>query len=120
MERILIVDDSASVIAVLKDQLERCGYEVLTATSGDEAIQKAEQYQPALMLLDVVMPKKDGFQTLRELKTRPATRHLPVIMLSSKGDSSALLQGQELGAMDYVIKESDLQELLKVIQRYLV
>lgn len=86
---------------------------------GNEGIKKAEEESPDLILLDVMMPGKDGFETLEDLKAQETTERIPVIMLSAKGDTSALFEGQELGAADYVIKGCKAPELLKCIKKHI-
>lgn len=104
---------------MLQSQLEVAGYEVITAYDGTTGLKKALEGKPDLILLDVVMPKIDGFTTLRWLKARDETKRVPIIMLSARGETSALLKGEELGATDYVIKGCEAEALLKHIHRYI-
>lgn len=116
--KILIVDDEPDVITFLKKRLETVDFNVVSAADGVEGLKKARETKPDLILLDVIMPNKDGFKMLSELRAEEATRGIPVIMLTAKGESDAIFQGQELGAMDYVIKPYDFEELLKYIKKY--
>ena len=118
-KRILVIDDSPFISKLMKAELEESGFEVVTALDGNEGIKKAEEESPDLILLDVMMPEKDGFETLEDLKAQKTTKQIPVIMLSAKGDTSALFEGQELGAADYVIKGCEIPELLKCIKRHI-
>ncbi|MFA6216625.1 MAG: response regulator [Candidatus Omnitrophota bacterium] len=118
--KILIVDDEPDVIFFVKKQLEAHGYEVSAASDGAAGLQKAFEEAPDLILLDVVMPHRDGFSVLHELQSAEKTKHIPVIMLTAKAESTAVFQGQELGAADYIIKPFDVQVLLKFIKKYTV
>lgn len=118
-KRILVVDDSRLVVEMLKAQLEEGGYEVITASDGVEGVAKADRELPDLVLLDLVMPKQDGFATLRALRRQDSTAHLPVVILSAKGETDFIIKGQELGAADYVIKGCEASELLACIERYI-
>ncbi|MFA5117863.1 MAG: response regulator [Candidatus Omnitrophota bacterium] len=118
--KILIVDDEPDVIFFVKKQLEAQGYEIITASDGDEGLRKAREDNPGLILLDVVMPHRDGFSVLHELQLDDQTKNIPVIMLTAKAESKAVFQGQELGAVDYIIKPFDVQVLLKFVKKYTV
>jgi DNA-binding response OmpR family regulator len=118
--KILIVDDEPDVIFFVKKQLESQGYEIITASDGAAGIQKAREERPDLILLDVVMPQQDGFSVLHELQLEDQTKNIPVVMLTAKAESKAVFQGQELGAVDYIIKPFDVQVLLKFIKKYTV
>ncbi len=118
MRKILVVDDEPEVVAMIKKRLEKKGYSVATGTDGDECIQKATEEKPDLILLDISMPKRDGFNALRELKKDELTRRIPVIMLSGRGETQALFEGEKYGAIDYFFKPCDWEELLKYIRKY--
>jgi two-component system, OmpR family, alkaline phosphatase synthesis response regulator PhoP len=115
---ILIVDDEPDVLTFLKRRLETRNYKVITASDGIEGLNKASQGKPDIILLDIVMPNKDGFTMLSELKTREETQDIPVVIISVRGESRAIFKGQNLGAIDYLIKPYDFRELLKYIKRY--
>ena len=117
LKRILVVDDEEKIRQILKEWLELNKYEVLTAANGLEAVGLVNVQPVDLVLLDVVMPEMDGWQVLRRLKSQEATRSIPVIMLTAKGDAAALLSAQSLGATDHVIKPFQADELLTVIRR---
>jgi adenylate cyclase len=116
-KKILIVDDELEFAEMIQMRLEANGYDVITAPDGQTGYDAAEQQRPDLILLDVMMPGMDGFQTLRKLRRSDKTRATPVIMLTARGESSAIFKAQELGVMDYLIKPCDSQELLQLVRR---
>ena len=116
---ILIVDDEVQFSEVLQMRLEANRYAVQTAASGEEGLQKAASLQPGLILLDVMMPGIDGYETLRRLRQDTKTRQIPVVMLTAKGESKSIFRAQELGASDYIIKPCPSEELLQMVRRYL-
>ena len=117
--KILVVDDEPQLVELLKMRLEVMGYSVLTAYDGQEGLAKATQEHPDLILLDIMMPKMDGCETLSRLKQQPETRAIPVIMLTAKGDTHSITRLQALRATDYFIKPFDATELLAFIRKYL-
>ncbi len=116
--KILIVDDEPDVVEFLKKRLEASNFDVVSAGDGVEGLKKAREVRPDLILLDVIMPRKDGFKMLGELRSEEATFRIPVIMLTAKGEADSIFRGQELGAMDYIIKPFEFEELLKFIRKY--
>ena len=119
MRKILVIDDNQEIVELTKKRLEVSGYSVITAGGGLEGLDKVRNEKPDLIILDIIMPDKDGFEVLKELKKEEATRRIPVIMLSAKSETSSLLNGEEYGAIDYFIKPCDWQEILKYIKKYL-
>ena len=113
MKKILVVDDSPTMRKLMTDALEGKGYQLITATDGEDALQKAAQELPDLVLLDVVMPGKNGFQVCRQLKTDAATKHIKVIMVTSKDQKSDRFWGLKQGADAYVTKPFEPAELLQ-------
>jgi CheY-like chemotaxis protein/signal transduction histidine kinase len=111
---VLAIDDEPDVISLLKRTLPEVGYEVVGAVSGGEGVRLAKELQPAVITLDVKMPDKDGWETLRELKSAPETAHIPVVMISIADD---LEHGFSLGAADYIVKPIDGGILLKKLER---
>jgi len=111
--RVLIVDDEPRILKFLELRLKASGYKVLTAGNGLEALEQAEAQEPDLVVLDVVMPKKDGFETLRELR---AFSSVPVIILSAKEADTDKIRGLELGADDYLAKPFSPEELIARIE----
>ena len=116
---ILIVDDEDRIITFLKSKLKASGYEVLTASNGMEAIEQVKTHDPDLVVLDIVMPKKDGIETLKELREFSS---IPVIMLSAKAADTDKIAGLTQGADDYLAKPFNPDELvarIEAIQRRL-
>ena len=118
-KRILFVDDEKDLVEMVKSHLEAYGYNVVAAYTGKEALEKAGAGNIDLILLDIMLPDIDGYQVLKELKSSPVTNRIDVIMLTAKGETRSLLNAQELGATDYVIKPFDFKELLSLIGRYI-
>lgn len=116
-KNILIIDDEVDLAKIAKLKLEAAGYNVILATSGDDGMNAALKEKPGLIFLDVMMPRKDGFETLRELRSDTATLGIPVIMLTVMDDTRAMLKAKEIGASDYLIK-GDWEELEKFAKRY--
>ena len=110
---ILLVDDEKRILNFLKTKLKMLSYEVILANNGIEALEQVQGHEPDLVVLDVMMPKKDGFETLKELRTFSG---VPVIMLSAKGDDSDRIKGLGLGADDYIAKPFNPDELVARIE----
>jgi len=108
-ERILLADDDAMIVDVLRYQLEKEGYQVLTAEDGQQALDLAQTGQPDLVLLDVMMPKLQGWEVCRELRR---TSEVPILMLTARGEEMDRVLGLELGADDYIVKPFSFRELL--------
>lgn len=115
INKILVVDDSPTERHVLVELLTRKGYQVLTAESGEEGIEKAKSEQPDLVLMDVVMPGLNGYQATRTLIRDDATKHIPVIVCTSKGQDTDKIWGLRQGAQDYMVKPINPEELLAKI-----
>ena len=117
--KILVVDDDANICDLLKLYFENEGYEVKTANDGMEGISYFKLYEPDLVLLDIMLPKKDGWQVCREIREMSSK---PVIMITAKGEVFDKVLGLELGADDFVVKPFDLKELSArvkaVLRRY--
>ena len=110
--RILVVDDVATNLRLVEGHLRREGYQAQLAGSGEGALRAIEAEEPDLVLLDVIMPGLDGFETCRRIRANPTTRHIPVILLTSLTDLDHKAQGQQAGADDFVTKPFDRNELL--------
>ena len=106
--RILLADDEASIRRILETRLKMAGYDVYTAADGEEAVNAFNKYNPDLVVLDVMMPKMDGYGVTREIRR---TADVPIIILTALGDVSERITGLELGADDYVIKPFSPKEL---------
>ncbi len=112
MHTILVVDDEADILDLITMNLHRQGYTTLTAADGVEAVASAKENLPDLLILDLMLPKKDGFMVFRELRADARTQHIPVLMLTAKGDLQERISGLELGADDYVSKPFSPKELM--------
>lgn len=119
MSRILLVDDSPTVLHITGAALAKRGCEILTAADGEEALQLSRQEQPNLVLLDVILPKFNGYEVCRQLKSTPETTHIPVVMLTSKTKDTDRQWGMKQGADDYITKPFDADDLLRVVGRFL-
>lgn len=117
-KRILVIDDEADIVELIKAELEASHYEVTAAYDGESGLGKAFKEMPDLILLDIMMPKKSGYDVLSQLRNNEKTRNLPVIILSAKGETRSILESQNLGVTDYLIKPFEAQELLAYIRRY--
>jgi class 3 adenylate cyclase len=117
--RILVVDDTPANIETLGAILKKNGYQMSVATNGKQALQALTRAQPDLILLDVMMPEMDGFETCRQLKASELWRHVPVIFLTSKSETADIVQGFELGAVDYLAKPFNAHELLARVNTHL-
>jgi signal transduction histidine kinase len=117
--RILIADDEPAVVELLEGVLIRQGYAVAVARDGDEVIAKAESCHPDLILLDVTMPKKDGYEVLKILRESKETADIPVMMVTGRGDIPDKLTGLHLGAGDYLTKPFDVDELMARVHVHL-
>lgn len=115
INKIMIVDDSPTERFFLGGLLTKNGYQVLTAESGEEAIIKAKQEKPDLIIMDVVMPGLNGFQATRAITKDDETKHIPVIMCTTKGQETDMVWGMRQGAKDYIVKPVNQEELLKKI-----
>jgi len=103
-KKILVCDDEPYILMALTDAVEMEGYECVTAVNGREALQKARETLPDLIMLDIMMPFMDGFEVCRELKADAATRDIPVIMLTAKSQQVDIQKGKDAGADDYITK----------------
>lgn len=117
--KILIADDDPDICEVLKIYLENAGYDIRTAGDGMETVNTFRTYEPDLVLLDIMMPRKDGWQVCREIREQSAK---PIIMLSAKGEVFDKVLGLELGADDFIVKPFDMKEvearIKAVLRRY--
>lgn len=118
-KKILLVDDSGTILMMEKMILSREPYELVTARDGFEAVQKAASERPDLILLDVVMPNLTGFEALKQLRAAEATRATPVIMVTTRGEAENVESGYASGCSDYITKPIDSAELLAKVRNYL-
>ena len=116
---ILVVEDSPTELLAVTNVLEDRGYRFTVATDGEEALQKANEQKPDLVLLDILLPKKNGFQVCRTLKNSPETSRIKIIVLSAKNQESDRYWGLKQGADLYLTKPFRKEELLKAISQML-
>ena len=116
---VLIVDDTPANLEVLQDMLANSGYQLLIATSGEGAIKQAEYAQPDIILLDVMMPGIDGFETCRRFKETEATKDIPVIFMTALSETSDKIRGFTVGGVDYVTKPLQHEEVLLRVNTHL-
>lgn len=114
---ILVVEDSPTDLALLEAALRDHGYTIVSVADGEEAIITATAAPPSLVLLDVVLPKMNGFQVCRKLKTSPATESVPVVLVTSKAQESDRFWGLKQGADAYLTKPYDASELRETVAR---
>ena len=118
-KKILIVDDSQTVLLMEKMILSKGPYTIVTATNGEEAVAKAAAEQPDLILLDVVMPKMNGFDACKRLREQELTRTTPIIMVTTHGEESNVENGYASGCTDYITKPINGPELLAKLRGFL-
>jgi len=118
-ERILVVDDEEDLLELVRYNLSKEGYQVICVASGEEAIEAARNQQPALIVLDLLLPNVDGLEVCRLLKNDSKTKHIPVVMLTAKSEEADMVAGLELGADDYVTKPFSPRVLLARIRAVL-
>ena len=117
--RILIADDNAANLDILRTRLASQGYEIVTAMDGDAALDGAREHQPDLILLDVMMPKRDGFEVCRLLKSDPTLPFMPIILVTAKGDTRDIVAGLECGGDEYLTKPVDHAALMARVKSIL-
>lgn len=120
MARILIVDDSPSQLLGIKRIVEKLGHEALTAEDGAAGVDVAKRELPDLILMDVVMPNLNGFQATRAITREPTTKHIPVILVTTKDQDTDRMWGMRQGAKAYITKPFSENELLEIIQATLL
>ena len=118
-KRILAIDDEAELVEALGAWLESNGYEVKTAKNGIEGLGVAEAFKPDLIILDISMPKMDGFEVLSHLRQMEHQKDIPVVMLSGQGRTENLLEAERLKAVDFLLKPCRGEELLDVVERHI-
>jgi two-component system phosphate regulon response regulator PhoB len=118
-DRVLVVDDEPDIIALVAYHLARAGYRVSTAANGLEALQAAREEQPAMILLDLMLPELSGFQVLERLRSDRALADIPVLMLTARREEPDRVQGLSLGADDYLVKPFSPQELVLRVRNIL-
>ena len=118
-KRILAVDDEPEVLSLLKKRLESVGYEVLTAANGRQALEIALQETPDLIVLDILMPEMDGYETMKAIREQEEIRSLPIIALTAKAMKGDRQKCIDAGASDYIAKPVDTDHLLSLLRVWL-
>ncbi len=116
---VLIVDDTPTNLGVVADYLESCGFEIMMAQSGEKALKRVRYARPDIILLDVMMPGLDGFETCRRLKADEVSQDIPVIFMTALVNTEDKVKGFEVGAVDYVTKPLQQEEVLARITTHL-
>lgn len=117
--KILIADDEPNIVTALEFLLKRAGYDVRTAANGEEALALVESYVPDLVLIDIMMPGKSGYEVCQRMRERPEWRHIKIVMVTAKGREAEISKGMSLGADLYVTKPFSTQELIAAVDRLL-
>jgi DNA-binding response OmpR family regulator len=118
-KRILIADDEPNIVISLEFLMKREGFEVLIANDGEEAVRQIRSERPDLVLLDVMMPKKSGFEVCQEVKSDPALADVRILMLTAKGRDTEVVKGLALGADAYMTKPFSTKELVERVRSLL-
>lgn len=119
-KKILVVDDSKTALMMEREIVERrTTYRCVTASDGLEAVEKAQQEQPDLVLMDVVMPRMNGFEACKRMRQQPGTRDIPIVLVTTRGEESYMEAGFQSGCNDYITKPVDGAELVALLQSYL-
>ncbi|PIE33785.1 two-component system response regulator [candidate division KSB3 bacterium] len=119
MSKILIIDDSLVEIKILQSILADTGHQITVARNGEEGEQTARILLPDLIFLDVVMPKKNGFQVCRDLRKELQFKETPIILLTSKSQDTDKFWGKQQGATEYIIKPYEPQQIVEALKKYL-
>ena len=117
--RILVVDDEPPIVRLMEFILARQGHEMLVAVNGEEALEKVRTLKPDLVLLDIMMPRIDGYEVARTLRADPAYSRLPIIMLSAKAQEDDIRKGMDVGVDEYITKPFSPEHLVHVVSDYL-
>lgn len=117
---VLLVEDDPFLYKVLSQRLTKEGVKVVVANDGEEAVKKAEEVNPKLMLLDLILPKKSGFEVLNEIRKKPKFKSLPVVVLSNLGQQEDIEQMEKLGIREYLVKaDYSLSEMVAKVKEHL-
>ena len=117
--KVLVVDDEVYILHILDFILGAENYDVITAMNGEQALEKVREEKPDLIVLDIMMPKLDGYETCRLIKSDPKTKAIPVILLTAKGREVDQKLGREVGASDYITKPFSPSKLIDRVQSIL-
>lgn len=116
---VLVVDDEPNIVLALEFLVKQAGYEVRSASDGDAALQAMADHLPDLILLDVMMPKRDGFDVCQTIRANPAWKGVRIIMLTARGRDIDQEKGMALGADDYITKPFSTRDVVELVKRYL-
>lgn len=119
MAKILIVDDTPLIVKMARDVLEKENYEVITAGDGAEGLAIAREQSPDLIILDVMLPRLNGYEICRMLKFDEKYKDIPIIMFTSKSSEENRMMGEECGADDYIIKDFGSNQLVGLVKKHL-
>ena len=114
--KILLIEDEVNILDIVKDVLMEEGFQVKTANSGKKGVATALQWEPDLIICDIMMPEMDGYQVFEALKDQPNTASIPFIYLTAKADYQDFRKGMNLGAADYIFKPFDIKSLVKAVK----
>jgi len=118
--KILVIEDDPFLANLLKLRLEKDKFEVIQAKDGEEALKKLKEIEPDLILLDLILPKKSGFEFLEDISLNPSLRNKPVIILSNLGQTADIQRGKQLGAVEYFVKAKiSIDDLILKIKEFL-
>ena len=117
--KILVVDDEPTIVRLMEFILARQGHEMIVAVNGEEALHKIRTQQPDLVLLDIMMPRIDGYEVAQQVRADPATASLPIIMLSAKAQEEDIRKGVDVGVDEYITKPFSPEHLVHVVADYL-
>src|SRR4030042_1211481 len=118
-KKILVVDDEVDLVETLRFPLELEGFDVIVSYNGEDALNQAREKNPDLILLDIMLPKLDGYKVCRLLKFDERYKHIPILMLTAKTQEKDKLIGKETGADEYITKPFDIDDLMKKVKAYL-
>jgi len=120
MKKILLIEDDKILVRVYANKLKKAGYSVLFQENGKEALERAKKEKPDLIILDLVMPEKDGFETLEDIKTDEKTKKIPVLIISNLGQEADQEETKKLGAVKHLVKANvSFKEIQKEIDKLL-
>ncbi len=118
-QRVLVVDDDEHIQKSLSQYLEMEDFDVDVASSGPQALEQARRQTPDLVLLDIMMPEMDGFEVVERLRQQPSTQHVPIILLTARGQDTDVIKGYHMGVSSYLTKPFNLDELVDTIREVL-
>jgi DNA-binding response OmpR family regulator len=119
LKRIVVAEDEPSIVLSLEFLLTEAGYEVLTAVNGADALKLVDQHKPDLLVLDIMLPVVNGFEVCRTVRSNPASREMPILMLTARGREQEIARGLAMGANAYVTKPFGTRELMSTIRELL-